>query len=92
MSLLVEHFLAQLNARHHLSVQGVTRQALRVLEQYPWRGNVRELEAVLEPAMVLKGAGWITPEDLELAPLPGEGSRPTLEWRENTERQRARTR
>jgi transcriptional regulator with GAF, ATPase, and Fis domain len=72
VSLLVEHFRAQLNARHHLSVQGVTRQALRVLEQCPWRGNVRELEAVLEPAMVLKGAGWITPKDIELAPLPGE--------------------
>ena len=27
-----------------------------------------------EPAMVLKGAGWITPEDLELAPLPDEGA------------------
>ena len=72
VSLLVEHFRVELNQRHRLSVRGVTRQALGVLEQCPWRGNVRELEGVLEPAMVLKGAGWITPEDLELAPLPSE--------------------
>lgn len=69
----MEHFVSHLNQRHQLSVRGVTRQALRVIEQYPWRGNVRELEAVLESAMVLKGAGWITPEDLELAAVPGEG-------------------
>jgi DNA-binding NtrC family response regulator len=37
-----------------------------LLEHYPWRGNVRELEAVLERAMIFKSGDWITPEDLDL--------------------------
>jgi DNA-binding NtrC family response regulator len=33
---------------------------------YRWPGNVRELEAVLEEAMILKGQGWLRPENLSL--------------------------
>ncbi len=64
--LLVEHFRVQLNERYGLSVRGATPPALRLLEHYPWRGNVRELEAVLEQAMIFRGGDWITPEDLDL--------------------------
>jgi DNA-binding NtrC family response regulator len=63
---LVAHFLAQLNERHGLSVRGVTRKALRLLGQHPWRGNVRELETILEQAVIFRGGEWITPEDLDL--------------------------
>jgi DNA-binding NtrC family response regulator len=49
-----------------LSVRGATRAALRLLEQYAWRGNVRQLEAVLEQAMIFRSGDWITPEDLDL--------------------------
>jgi two-component system, NtrC family, response regulator HupR/HoxA len=66
IALLVQHFLGRLNGRYGLSVRGVAREALRVLEQHPWRGNVRELEAVLEQAMVFSTGDWITPGDLEL--------------------------
>ncbi len=67
--LLVEHFRIQLNERHGLSARGATPAALRLLEQYLWRGNVRELEAVLEQAMIFKSGDRITPEDLDL-PMP----------------------
>jgi DNA-binding NtrC family response regulator len=66
IGLLVEHFRVQLNERYGLAVAGVTRDALRLLEQYPWRGNVRELETVLEQAMIFRSGDWITPRDLEL--------------------------
>jgi DNA-binding NtrC family response regulator len=59
-------FLAQFNQRHGLSVQGVTRQALRLLERYPWRGNVRQLGDVLEPAAIRAKRDWITAEYLDL--------------------------
>src|SRR5207249_11588578 len=64
--LLVEHFRVQLNERYGLSVHGTTPAALRLLEHYPWRGNVRELAAVLEQAMIFKSGNWITREDLAL--------------------------
>ena len=68
LPLLVEHFLAQLNERHGVSVRGVTPRALRRLRQHPWRGNVRELETVLEQATIFRGGDWIAPEDLDLPP------------------------
>ena len=52
--LLVEHFRVQVNRRYRLSIDGVTRQALKILENYPWGRNVRELEAVLEQAMIFR--------------------------------------
>jgi DNA-binding NtrC family response regulator len=66
LPLLVEHFLAQFNERHGVSVRGVTRRALRRLQQHPWRGNVRELETVLEQAMIFRGSDRLAPEDLDL--------------------------
>ena len=66
LPLLVAHFLAQFNERHGVSVRGVTRRALRRLQQHPWRGNVRELETVLEQAMIFRGGDRLAPEDLDL--------------------------
>jgi DNA-binding NtrC family response regulator len=63
---LVDHFLAALNEHHGLAVRGVTRRALRMLQRHPWRGNVRELEAILEQAVIFRSGEWITPEDLDL--------------------------
>ena len=36
------------------------------MENQQWRGNVRELEAVLEQAMIFRGGGSLRPEDLDL--------------------------
>jgi DNA-binding NtrC family response regulator len=66
LPLLVEHFRRQVNARHRLTIEGLTSSALDRLAGYPWPGNVRELEAVLEEAMILKGRGWLQPPDLSL--------------------------
>jgi two-component system response regulator HupR/HoxA len=70
--LLVENFHVQLNERYGLSIRGATPAALRLLEHHPWRGNVRELEAVLERALIFRSGDWITPEDLDL-PRPRGG-------------------
>jgi DNA-binding NtrC family response regulator len=76
---LVDHFLAELNEHHGLAVRGVTRRALRMLQRHPWRGNVRELEAILEQAVIFRSGEWITPRDLDLpsprsADVPGSGT------------------
>jgi DNA-binding NtrC family response regulator len=47
-------------------VRGVTAQALRRLEEHPWRGNVRELEAVIEEAMIIWRRERLGPEHLDL--------------------------
>jgi DNA-binding NtrC family response regulator len=66
LPLLIEHFRRQVNARHRLAIEGVTSVTLRRLTAYRWPGNVRELEAVLEEAMILKGRGWLQPQDLSI--------------------------
>jgi two-component system response regulator AtoC len=51
--LLIDHFLARMNARMGLAVTGTSPEAMRVLIEYDWPGNVRELENSIERAIVL---------------------------------------
>jgi two-component system response regulator AtoC len=51
--LLVEHFLARMNARMGLAVMGTSAEAMRLLVEHDWPGNVRELENSIERAIVL---------------------------------------
>jgi DNA-binding NtrC family response regulator len=43
---------------------GVTAETLRVLRSARWRGNVRELDNVLQRAVILGEGPWIEPADL----------------------------
>jgi DNA-binding NtrC family response regulator len=67
--LLAEQIRVDTNARRGLAIEGITREALALMEGLPWRGNVRELETVIRRAMVLKGKGWVTPRDLHFGPI-----------------------
>jgi two-component system response regulator AtoC len=51
--LLIEHFLARMNARMGLAVTCASPETMRVLVEYDWPGNVRELENSIERAIVL---------------------------------------
>jgi len=57
--LLVEHIRVNVNTRHRLAIEGVTGDAVALIRNAPCPGNVRELEAVLEEAMILRGEGWL---------------------------------
>lgn len=62
--LLVEHFGKKLRARTRKEIQGFNPEALQVLANYPWPGNIRELENAVEQAMVLAPGPIIRAEDL----------------------------
>ncbi len=51
--LLIEHFIHRFNRRMGKQVHGVSERALKVLLNHPYPGNVRELQNVLEHAMIL---------------------------------------
>jgi transcriptional regulator with GAF, ATPase, and Fis domain len=51
--LLVRHFLAQFQRKLAKPLRGVTPEGLQRLMEYPWPGNIRELQNVLERACVL---------------------------------------
>jgi len=50
---LAEHFLACMAAAMEMPCPGLSREAARILHDHPWRGNVRELQHVMERASIL---------------------------------------
>ena len=61
---LVYHFIRQFNAEGGYAVEGVRPDALELLVDHPWPGNVRQLENVVERAVILRKAGLVQPSDL----------------------------
>lgn len=53
ISILIEHFLHRFNRVMGKQVRGVSDKALKVLLNHPYPGNVRELQNILEHAMIL---------------------------------------
>jgi DNA-binding NtrC family response regulator len=62
--LLVEHFLAKFNERLKKHVVGAEQEALEVLASYAWPGNIRELENVIERAVLFCDAQTLRSQDL----------------------------
>jgi transcriptional regulator with PAS, ATPase and Fis domain len=50
--LLVDHFIRQFNLRKERDIQGVSAEVLAFLMDYPFPGNVRELENIIEFAFI----------------------------------------
>jgi two-component system response regulator AtoC len=53
ITLLVDHFLARNNGRMGTRIRGLSGEARKLLQEYGWPGNIRELENTIERAMVL---------------------------------------
>lgn len=66
MGLLTEHFIEKYNLEFGKNIAGITEEVSKFLATRTWRGNVRELEHVVEFAMNIAGDG----EKINLADLP----------------------
>jgi two-component system, NtrC family, response regulator HydG len=62
LPLLLQHFLK--HSPHASRVRRLSEEALRLLLNYPWPGNIRELENTMERALVLCPGEEITAADL----------------------------
>jgi two-component system, NtrC family, response regulator AtoC len=78
--LLVDHFLVKFNDRLKKKIEGCGPEAMQKLMSYPWPGNIRELENVIERAVLFcddarLGQKDLTPEvrneRVSLTPPPG---------------------
>ena len=69
--LLVNYFVSKLSGRMRKQIRSIPRQAMEMLTNCPWKGNVRELANFLERAVILTRG-----EELE---VPIAEFRPTLE-------------
>jgi len=64
IALLAQHFVRKHSERCHRKVVGLSDAARKILLKGEWTGNIRELENVIERAVVLGTSEKITPEDL----------------------------
>ncbi len=66
--LLIKHFIDKYTNEQQpeSKVSGITPEAVKILCDYQWKGNVRELENVLERCILLGSGDMITPSELPL--------------------------
>jgi DNA-binding NtrC family response regulator len=63
ISLLISYYIDRYNREFRKRVKGVTPEAMTVLQQYRWPGNIRELRNAIERAMLLMDREWLGPDD-----------------------------
>ena len=64
---LAEFFLAKYSKAAGIKMDGISKQTLKLLMNYSWPGNVRQLESVIERSILMAESNYIEPDD-----LPGE--------------------
>ncbi len=63
---LAEYFLLRARAKVNKKVESIAPQALALLKNYSWPGNLRELENIIERAVVLTSSSVVEAEHLPL--------------------------
>jgi transcriptional regulator with PAS, ATPase and Fis domain len=61
---LIGHFLAMMADTHSIDAPKFSKQALKVLKDYSWPGNIRELRNLCERLSILLAGRTIEPENL----------------------------
>ena len=80
INLLLAHFIDQHNQKGLRQIEKIDPQAMRVLLDYQWKGNIRELQNVLEYAFVV-GRGAV----LRISELPPEFRESPIRTKEPTD-------
>lgn len=74
LPLLVEHFLNKFHSEYDKRTMGLSDKALELCKRYPWPGNIRELENVIERGVILTDNNDTISQDfLFAAPPPDTG-------------------
>ena len=76
--LLVRHFMQIYSSENKKEIEGITEDVLELLENHDWPGNIRELENLIERAVVLSKSKIITRNNLPpfFLSRPDEDERP----------------
>jgi two-component system response regulator PilR (NtrC family) len=64
ISLLAMHFLKRYSEELNKNISGISPETLRILLNYDYPGNVRELQNIIERSVALEGTHELTPQNL----------------------------
>ncbi|HET6980451.1 MAG TPA: sigma-54 dependent transcriptional regulator [Pyrinomonadaceae bacterium] len=64
ITVLIDYFLKKHTRNASRPVTGLTPETKKLMNEYSWPGNVRQLESAIERAILLSEGDLITPEDL----------------------------
>ena len=64
IGLLIDNFLVKYSKKNKKDIKGITPQSAKLLDNYDWPGNIRELENAIERAVVMARNEYIEPNDL----------------------------
>ena len=67
---LAEMFLKRYATKYNKPIEGFDQAAVREMDEYPWAGNIRELQHTVEKAVIMSDGRRITPATLLLRPAP----------------------
>ena len=67
--LLVEHFVDKYNKKFGKNIKNIPKKTIQQLKQYSWPGNIRELENIIERALIIS-----TTSKLDVEQLPNKKS------------------
>jgi formate hydrogenlyase transcriptional activator len=81
--LLVRHFVQEFSRRNNRAIHTIPSEAMEVLVRYSWPGNIRELQNVIERAVIISRGPVLTVAiselDAEIAPKRNAGSNESLQ-------------
>jgi two-component system NtrC family response regulator len=69
---ITQHFLKQLALQHAVPTPTITPEAMNILQEATWPGNIRELRNVLEHALIFSQSGQIGKTDIPERMIPSE--------------------
>lgn len=64
--ILVYSFIKEFSAKFQKRITGVSKEAMEIIQNYSWKGNIRELRNVIERAVLLTESDELKPVDLNL--------------------------
>lgn len=68
--ILVYSFVKEFELKFQKKINGVSKEALEIIQNYGWKGNIRELRNVIERAVLLTEGEELKPVDLNLFVQP----------------------
>src|SRR5438874_3811165 len=76
ISMLVKYFMDRYASKAGKTIRGVNKKSLELLQSYPWPGNIRELQNVIERSVIIcetenlmVNKNWLTQESVKIQSL-----------------------